>query len=984
VNTGFGGIWRRRTLRPSLSLSLSRRFALLFTAYALLLLCSLALTRLLYEGLAGDAELVNDSGMMRSLSQQIAVRAIDSELVNQTALLRSLSQQLGVQAIGAEGGDDESPRLLLAAAARFETHLTRLSARLEATAWVVIAGDESLREAEHRLRGEWQDYRRVVVERHWSPQTGSGYAERRREILARTERLHAAADRLTRRVIENGERVRGFLDLLVIAVILVNGVVAIMVYAILNRRVLAPVAALAAAARDFTADRGDLRVAYQADDEVGELVRACNESAGHVHFLLGEQRRFQQIIARTTDLVAIIWPDGRCISLNPAGRRLLGIDEKEQVIGLPLIERSLAEKLRADFASGTVDAWQGETSLATASGEAVPVSLVAVPHREGELLYFSLIARDTRERAAYEARLLHQATHDALTGLPNVTLLRDRLGQALAVAQRHLRGLAVLFLDLDHFKNVNDSLGHACGDALLVDIGRRLAGSLRESDTVARQGGDEFVILLADLSEESQTAMIVEKLLAALAAPCHVGGRDLHVTASIGIAVFPRDGESAETLLRKADTALYRAKEVGRNNFQFHTAAMNALAQERMEIEQHLRNALAAGEFSLLYQPQVDLQSGELRGLEALLRWHNPLLGEVPPTRFIPIAEEIGLIGEIGHWVLREACRQNRAWQAAGLACRRVAVNVSACQFAQCDFAARVAGVLDECGIAPHWLELEITESVLMRDAEAAGATLRELKALGICIAIDDFGTGYSSLAYLKRFPIDALKIDRSFVRDITSDPDDAAIARTVISMAHDLRLAVVAEGVETAAQLAFLRGRQCDIVQGYYFSRPLPAGEVAVLLAGEGPPFVAAEAAAAPAHTLLLVDDEPLVCEALKRQLRREGYRILVAASANEALEILAVEPVGVIVADYRMPGMNGVELLRRARELSPDTVRMMLTGHADLQNVKAAINAGAVHKFFSKPWDDDELRNALREAFRNLDQQLAERPAILPSGEA
>ena len=431
-----------------------------------------------------------------------------------------------------------------------------------------------------------------------------------------------------------------------------------------------------------------------------------------------------------------------------------------------------------------------------------------------------------------EERLQHLAHYDHLTHLPNRVLFLDRLEQALARARWHKRIVAVLFVNLDRFKVINDTVGHPIGDRVLKVIAERLNAAVREGDTVARLGGDEFAVALADLAEAHDVPRVAEKIIAALHPPMVIDEREFFVTASIGVSLHPGDGDDAETLLRNADIAMYRAKEKGKNNFQFYSPAMNAEAPKRLALETDLRRALERREYLLHYQPKVDLATGRVAGMEALLRWQHPKQGLISPLDFIPLLEETGLIVPVGEWVLRSACAQNKSWQEAGHAPLRVAVNLSARQFKQTGLVETVRVVLAETGLDPRFLELELTESILLEHTGESLATLRKFHDMGIHLALDDFGTGYSSLSYLKRFPIDSLKIDRSFVRDITTNPDDATIARTVIAMAHNLRMMAVAEGVETQEQLEFLRAHQCDQMQGYYFSRPLTAEVFAQLLA--------------------------------------------------------------------------------------------------------------------------------------------------------
>jgi diguanylate cyclase (GGDEF)-like protein/PAS domain S-box-containing protein len=449
----------------------------------------------------------------------------------------------------------------------------------------------------------------------------------------------------------------------------------------------------------------------------------------------------------------------------------------------------------------------------------------------GGVSHFVWIMNDITE-SRHDAELLQrQATHDPLTGLANRSLLRDRITQSIAQARRTGRRMAVLFLDLDRFKVVNDSFGHPTGDCLLKLVAERLCSLVRESDTVARLGGDEFAILLANLARSEDAGVVAQKVLTALSLPLNAEGRELHVSASIGVSVYPEDGDSGEALLKNADAAMYRAKEVGHNGFQFYVQEMGIQARQRMELETALHGALGRQEFRLHYQPQVDLKSGRISGVEALIRWTHPVLGVIPPVRFIPLAEETGLIVPIGEWVLGTACVQAKSWHDAGYGDLSMAVNLSARQFQQNDMAETVRRVLAETGLAAEHLELELTETLLMQDSETVVNALRKLKTIGVTLSLDDFGTGYSSLSYLKRFPIDVIKIDRSFISDLAGNADDASIACAIIAMAKILKMKTIAEGVETAEQLGFLTANHCDAIQGYYFSRPLPAEEISAQL---------------------------------------------------------------------------------------------------------------------------------------------------------
>jgi diguanylate cyclase (GGDEF)-like protein/PAS domain S-box-containing protein len=462
---------------------------------------------------------------------------------------------------------------------------------------------------------------------------------------------------------------------------------------------------------------------------------------------------------------------------------------------------------------------------------AIEDSAAPIHDRAGRVTGAVIVFHDVSAARAMSVEMTHSAQHDIVTGLPNRLLLNDRISQAIALAHRQSRSIAVIFLDLDHFKYINDSLGHDIGDGLLQCVSKRLLAGVRGSDTVSRQGGDEFVILLSEITSPGDAATSARKVLLSLSAPCVVGGQDLHIDGSIGISIFPEDGEDAETLVKNADTAMYHAKESGRNNFQFFKAEMNLKAVERQSVEGDLRRALEREEFLLHYQPKVNLLTGEIIGAEALIRWQHPDRGLVSPCQFVPIAEDCGLIIEIGHWVLREACRQAREWQDAGLPIKRISVNVSAAEFRSKTFLEGVRDTLKETGLDASCLDLELTEGVLMKHAESTTAVLQELKTMGVHLAVDDFGTGYSSLSYLQQFPIDVLKIDQSFIQRITGDPDDSPIVSAVIDMGKNLKQRVIAEGIETHEQLAFLQAHHCEEGQGYLFSRPLPAAEFAHLL---------------------------------------------------------------------------------------------------------------------------------------------------------
>ncbi|NEX63568.1 EAL domain-containing protein [Noviherbaspirillum sp. 17J57-3] len=551
------------------------------------------------------------------------------------------------------------------------------------------------------------------------------------------------------------------------------------------------------------------------------------------------ERRYRSIFENAIEGIFQSTSDKGYLAVNPALARIYGYDSPQQMIDtLRDLDRQLYvdPQRRVDFLqhmNGQGAVINFESQVYQRNGNVIWISenARAVRGPDDAILFFEGSVVDITERKAYEAKIRFQATHDALTGLPNRNLLRDRLEQALLNARRGKHLAAVAFIDLDQFKFVNDSLGHELGDELLKMIAGRLRSCMRAADTVARQGGDEFVIVLGNHKDCKTVEDTIGRVIEAVSRPWMARDLELRITCSVGIAVYPNDGDNAETLLRHADSAMYKAKELGRNNFQYFSADMNQDATERLGTLNALRQALANDEFVLHYQPKINLLTGAVVGAEALVRWRSPARGMVTPNDFIPLAEESGLIIDIGAWVLRTACAQAMAWRQEGHGGRdalMVSVNLSPSQLMRDDIVDVVAGVLAATGLPPRLLELEITETVVMRDIEKSLDKLARLKMLGIRISIDDFGTGHSSLNYLKRLPVDILKIDRSFVNDIATDEDDAAIVKAIISLARILNLDVVAEGVETEAQRRFLMENGCDVGQGYHFSRPLPAAAFA------------------------------------------------------------------------------------------------------------------------------------------------------------
>jgi len=550
-------------------------------------------------------------------------------------------------------------------------------------------------------------------------------------------------------------------------------------------------------------------------------------------------RRYRSIFEHATEGIFQTTPEGRYLNANPALAHIYGHASPDELVAhLHDIQRQLyvlperrAEFVRLMQAHGV--ARNFESQVYRRDGHIIWISenARAVRDADGSVQFFEGTVVDITERKQHEAALEHQASHDSLTGLPNRSLLRDRIEQAIVKAQRDHHLVAVVFVDLDHFKLINDSLGHHVGDRLLLEVADRLMACVRGHDSVARQGGDEFVLVLTELHEDNEILAIVSRLLEIISQPWMDEGQEYGLSCSVGISCYPQDGGDPDALLRCADAAMYKAKASGRSTYHFYTPELNQAISERLELENSLRHALEREEFRVYYQPRIDVASGRIIGAEALIRWDCPGKGIIPPDSFISIAEETGLIIPIGQWILEEACRQNSAWQRAGLPHINVSVNLSPIQFRHTGLVQSVASALAQAGLDPAFLELELTESFVMHDAERINVAMKSLKTLGVDIAVDDFGTGYSSLSYLKRFPVDRLKVDKGFVRDIDSDPDDAAIVRAIITLGHALGLKVVAEGVETLAHLEFLRQHGCDELQGYYFSRPIPALEMEALL---------------------------------------------------------------------------------------------------------------------------------------------------------
>lgn len=559
--------------------------------------------------------------------------------------------------------------------------------------------------------------------------------------------------------------------------------------------------------------------------------------------LMFEQKERVEVTLHSID-DAVITTDAQGVIdyLNPAAERLTGWS-MTMAFRQPLMQvlhivgddqtRLLLNPILSVLASGASSHLPPHCLLVRPDGQraAIEDSTAPIRSRDGSIIGAVLVFRDVTVARATAAQIAHQALHDALTGLPNRLLASDRLKQAIEAAQRNGMCVGVLFLDLDRFKNINDSLGHSSGDYVLEQVAARLLAVTRASDTVSRQGGDEFMIIMPSTSHQVHFSDMAKKILEVISAPYLHQEQELNMTFSIGISIYPFDGSDASTLIKNADAAMYYAKAAGRNNYKFYAAAMNSKAAERLALEAQLRHAVARHEFMVYYQPKIDVAHRRLVGAEGLIRWQHPELGLLTPVNFIAIAEESGLIVPIGQWVMEEVCQQMQSWRARGLDCVPVSVNLSAIQFRNKSLVDSLRQLLKKTGLPPALFELELTESVIMQNSDTVVQTLQRLKKLGIKLSIDDFGTGYSSLSYLKRFPIDALKIDQSFVRDIAHDDNDAAIIKAIIAMAHSLKLLVIAEGVETEEQLTFLATHHCDEMQGYYFSEPMLGSKFETLL---------------------------------------------------------------------------------------------------------------------------------------------------------
>jgi diguanylate cyclase (GGDEF)-like protein/PAS domain S-box-containing protein len=650
-----------------------------------------------------------------------------------------------------------------------------------------------------------------------------------------------------------------------------------------------------------------------------------------------ELQRFRTAMDATADAIFLIdTRTNKLIDASGGACRMLGYTR--------------ANLLRAGSAAiglgspGELHQQAAEAKLIRADQMTVPVEVTWLVRPMDGVPTMIAVARDISERLIAAQRLKHLAHYDRLTGLPNRTLFFQTLQDAIAIARDKRWRIAVLYMTLDRFKVINESLGAALGDELLRQFSNRLVQCVRVRDTVGRLGGDEFALILTmSPSQQNDAVEVAEQVRDMLRASFELDGHEAVLTASIGIAMYPEDATEAENLVKYADVAMARAREAGRDGYRFFTAGMNVQVVARLELELALRRALEHGEFLLHYQPKVNVVSGLIAGTEALLRWNRPGHGMVFPAEFVHVMEDTGLIVRVGDWIIDAACKQIARWRASGTGDVRVAVNISSRQFVEGDLENVVRQAVATHGIDPGLLELELTESALMNDAERTVQILDNIKRLGVTVSIDDFGTGYSSLAYLKRFPLDKLKIDIAFVRDVTVNPDDAAIAVAIINMAHSLHMKVVAEGVETMAQWSYLARQSCDEIQGFHFSRPLSPDDLSALVVYNRHAPVHAHVADMATPTILLVDGDVDSLSAVHRLLRADNYKILTAVSPADAFEQLALHPVQVVMSGQKLPGQDGQAFLDKVMAMYP----------------------GVVARFIEKPWDDLDLRHGVRAAF-------------------
>lgn len=821
--------WRRRPMARGSSISM--KIGAIFLVIWLLAAANVLLVRGMLLDLNGVAETVNVAGMLRMLSQKIAFETVKA--VRQQNLGKSEAQdairnyEIALQAL-VQGGT--------AFGYNVKQPSPQLTARLDA------------------IQIDWAIYRRRIEATLARTALDTVVDLDLLQLTQDATLLLADAETIVRSLTLDSQRAqqRGLLQML--GLLLLDVLVLALVLLSARKKIIYPLRTLVKQTTELAAGNYHARADVQSSDEIGQLADVLNHSAERIGSLIARIESDSQNIRQAESMFrglaensvvgVYIVQDGAFRFVNPKMAEMFCYTQEEMMSSVGVFdivaedERHLVEHNIQRRLSGEVDEVKYERQARRKDGSMFDIevfgSRMAI---DGQLVTIGVILDITERKRAdtasrlYATQLEYNANHDALTGLANRNLLSDRLKQAIASANRNGRMVAVLLHDLDNFKVVNDSLGHEAGDTLLKAVAARLCAAVRETDTVARLGGDEFVIVMPDVVRVDDTVVVASKILEILALPFTVAGQQIYIGASIGISLFPRDGEDEQILLKNVDLAMYRAKHEGRGNFRFYTEEMNIRNRQRQTLGTELHQALERGEFVLHYQPKINFRSGQIVGAEALIRWQHPERGLIAPAQFIPLAEESGLIVPIGAWVMHTACSQNRQWQDAGLRPISIAVNLSARQFRLHDLTSMVRQVLCDTRLDSRYLELELTETVIMQVASEAIPALLDLKQLGVQLALDDFGTGYSSLDYLRRFPLDTLKIDRSFVNCISTHAQDTTIVRTMIALAHNLNLNVVAEGVETRLQADFLQQHDCEDMQGYYFSKALPAEQLAGLL---------------------------------------------------------------------------------------------------------------------------------------------------------